>query len=1596
MQPATPAAAALAQPAAPDAVAARAAVAAQFERLAQEAVRRRRRWADEGPMLESYIAALGSTCAIIRAEQARVSRELAELADGLARRADAASGAQVPPLPPSEQQEQQQQQQQQQQQTLAGDDSVELATRLAEVQGRLRRLEADLGAVRPLLAASRPEERDIHETKLVVLQDTKRLLQEESDHLHSELQRRDAAARLSAESARVGSAQLASAADLGRLQEQLAATEARLDRAKQLFYFPESEGFRFRAGGAGVFFAAKDLHISDVSAAVSLSLAPAPPARPGAPRRARLAVSLGGAAGGPGTAGQRAGSAVGAVGAAVTAAEAARAAAAERAESARQAAVRAARQQPGAAASGAGAAAGRGGAGERSGGGGGAGGDWSDDLPSGIGPGRKGRRVARFLDGLSDRKEQLKGRITAAAAAAAAASSHGGAGETQPRSGLNRIASALAERARSHTLPASAADGGKGTPQPAAQPAAADDAGDASPGAASSGRGAAASPGQASMPAAQAGAGGTAPGGGSPGLRASHGLGEAIERLSLDGPAAAELKQNRGQCSQPARLSSGVEQARGRFRNLRSRLLDAKLSDSHTLSEAKSRLAGGAASFKRHLNAAVDRLHVEGGGGQVYGGSSSASHSGAAGWQEVAPQAGQLQQGQQQQRGQQQQEGAGRAQQEAGQQPAEQQQGGEQGAEHQWEQSHPGADEAGELEQQQEQQRAQQHEQQQQEAGSQSQEGRGPRGSSGDAQVELVDSEDPGAGHWAADLDDCATDSASAADDGAGAPPLAFAGAGSAVAPALGDFASRDGSAPGDGVRRRGVHVTLLAEAVEVIGEKGTKVPNISIREIALEVEAAFSAVLEYDPQLGWQAPERLTFEVLSLERRVAGSNVPLPRALIKTILNLALPPLFTRLLLAALPHELGQYVAGSGEGAALEGELRIAGPSLAAMSADLALSAGDVPPGKADPKTFAQELRASQRARGMLGLHEAEAWAALAPLLTQGPACLWPDARQGPMTAAELCRFYSTCSPSPAWPDLLAALQPAAAAAAAAGSAPAADLPALLTGPVAALARKPVRVSLAVGRVEAGVEVGPALAALRDYFERLAREFAKNAKGEDAALLLQRPLAAQLQVLDLWHDGLQAALRRFSARFVSAAAALSAAADARQFRLGLDGAHYEGPARLQLPLDVLMSPDHAFMLFKLALPDPRLAARNFAARLRYVFDRLSLAAFGVAATAAAAAAEAGAEGSGAEEDVRVSDLLARDDLPPELAAGLQRWSSLGRAASGASASGANSPRALRRTAAAAASWSAAGAGAGGAAGAGLPPPGSPLRRSVSASAAAASPPAAGGAPPLLSSPTIGHLALRRLAVALRLDERRVAELLTDAVGDGCAAGGGAIPGIAASLLGCFGDLLRAELTPTWPSDAEAAAAAAAAAQDGAGDAAAAPAAAPPPRAAVALATNDVCRARLDVDALAFESAIPPRAAARLLQALTVAVAERFWGAGRPRVEWLGALFKHIEEYLGRESLDVSVSLAARAEAVRGGTGNGAAAEAPRSSADGLRLHVSGPVPAGGGGARRTGSLVGGGRSEDGEGGAPAPAAVHVTNDFDLLTVLDTVQLFMS
>jgi uncharacterized membrane protein YgcG len=157
---------------------------------------------------------------------------------------------------------------------------------------------------------------------------------------------------------------------------------------------------------------------------------------------------------------------------------------------------------------------------------------------------------------------------------------------------------------------------------------------------------------------------------------------------------------------------------------------------------------------------------------------------------------------------------------------------------------------------------------------------------------------------------------------------------------------------------------------------------------------------------------------------------------------------------------------------------------------------------------------------------------------------------------------------------------------------------------------------------------------------------------------------------------------------------------------------------------------------------------------------------------------------------------------------------------------------------------------------------------------------------------------------------------------------------------------------PRLPSDAAAAAAAAAAAG-----------APPPPRGCVSVATNDVARAFFELESAAFESALSPRVAVRLLHALAAGLAAKFLEASGRRLSWLEALFEHLEEYLGRDALDAALALEARAEGAGGGR---------------LRLHLSG---------------LGGGPGGGSGGGGGGSAAVSLVNDVDLLTVLDTVQL---
>ncbi|GLC71375.1 hypothetical protein PLESTF_001108700 [Pleodorina starrii] len=904
---------------------------------------------------------------------------------------------------------------------------------------------------------------------------------------------------------------------------------------------------------------------------------------------------------------------------------------------------------------------------------------------------------------------------------------------------------------------------------------------------------------------------------------------------------------------------------------------------------------------------------------------------------------------------------------------------------------------------------------------------------------------------------------------------------------------------------RKGVYVQLLGERVELLGERGTKVPDTSIRELMLEVEVAVTAVFEYHAAgrggggggarpagaIGgggggggaWLAPEPVSFNILQLEHRMRGNTLPLPKTLLKGLLNAYMPGLLTGLLSGLLPAELGAYTAASGETQALSGEFKVAGPSLSTTVTSIA------PPPKppSDPARRAQWAAvqaAAGRARAMLGLSEGQAAAVSELFGGCGRPSLMPESAAYTPSISGLCRFYVSYSASGLWTPLMGVLNRALQSAFEYHCVPPPErfpLSSFLEGSVARLVRKPLRIAFTIERLSLALECDAALATVRDFFERLAREFeAKGAhraggggggagggsgSGGDSSGPPREPLEVQLDLLDLWHASLAKLLRTFKQRFRCGGATLLASADRRVFQFGAESVSYDGPLKLKLPLDLAMDPDGSFLL-DVKLPDREEATKSITSLLTEVMYSLSTthnnntptkdgagganggggngsaaaagggggaaAAAGNAATPTRVANAAGASsnhnggvpaaasgGGGSSSDLSSAFATVQQQQQQQAAQQQQ----VRQQASGALVeppSQASTAQAVRARAAAvqgmlgagrggSGGGAAAAAGGAGSSGGGGQPQPQPQPQQQRASSPVATVPSgsalfdighewaaalaegmpegsavAAGTAPLLSNPVVGQLCVKKLALNLRLDEERVAQLLSaQPAGVGAAAlaaaaavaaggGGGAAaaatgPGaagdIAGRLLGCYGDLFTASLDLGWRPNSD---------SDGS--------AAQRPCCMLTVASNDITRLRAEVEGLWFQSTVSPRLAVRVLQAVVIALVLKFHSADSYSIRFWNRAFNQLHEYLSRGSLDLAVCLSLRATMDR--------------PTDRLRLELSGQdlnappqqTAAGGGGG-------GGGGGGQGLLGRVCP--VYLLNDVNLMTVFDSVKLLM-
>ena len=443
---------------------------------------------------------------------------------------------------------------------------------------------------------------------------------------------------------------------------------------------------------------------------------------------------------------------------------------------------------------------------------------------------------------------------------------------------------------------------------------------------------------------------------------------------------------------------------------------------------------------------------------------------------------------------------------------------------------------------------------------------------------------------------------------------------------------STDGGGRGGGSGPRPLRVVVRLCDVALVGEKGSRCPSLSVAELSLELEIHGQLAVKYERGTGgcWSPAGKCTIDVSRIVRTVRGASVPVPPALLKLIVSAVLPPVFQRLLLGALPAEIGEYLLDAGVGAALAGDLVALGPALPSLDAPLAGEGDAAPDSGAGGEAAHRAARrdgAAAEARAVVGLSREQARvldslfchprlsligavgpssssssvAAAAPAAAAragaseggeaaAASTTLPQQQQQqqqqrlrpnpPLTLGSLVRLRHRYARHPKLWEATCAIWDASGSALAAargiGEKPP-PLESITAAAASALALKPLRASLALSHADAGCNVDAAIRCLRAYFERQARELAVVAGGggssptatEAASGQLPPPpgLAAALGALEAWHAYVVSRLAGFKASFRGASARVVAQADARGLSLGAERAKYVGPLRLRLPV---------------------------------------------------------------------------------------------------------------------------------------------------------------------------------------------------------------------------------------------------------------------------------------------------------------------------------------------------------------------------------------------------------------------------------------------
>lgn len=640
----------------------------------------------------------------------------------------------------------------------------------------------------------------------------------------------------------------------------------------------------------------------------------------------------------------------------------------------------------------------------------------------------------------------------------------------------------------------------------------------------------------------------------------------------------------------------------------------------------------------------------------------------------------------------------------------------------------------------------------------------------------------------------------------------------------------------------RGVFCSGRLSGFELIGERGSKCPNLTIGRADVRATVFVRFVFEYTQSEGWrpgtQPGDKPMFHVENLSYKISGNNVPMPPTLIKHILRVAIPGLIQRRILGIMPKELGDYLTTIHRGFSLTADVGVVGPAIDVLDADLGFEIRGPTKSAREARHQASQYAASKEARRLLGLSLPQAQT-LAELFS-GSASLFELPRKASISS--LISFVANYEKHPKiFVQLCRVIDSAYHVLAEAQShADVSDFSfsEFLAGPVACMRRKPAKTRVLVRKMDIGVDIDAIVTAVHDFTQRTIEEsIIKGPLTDPSATLesMKLTIAEDLELLHAWHAFALRELHHFKSKFRGAAGTLLAAADINGFSAGVENCHYEGPLRVRIPISVRVDPDGA-VSFDLPLPTPQGSLGIFMDNFKSLLVPAHLRPPAAAVNWIRLTGDAEMD-SRMEERLR-SAIQQIEDTLKELGDKIQE---------------------------------------------------NELYRDDKDPSKVLSQPRTS------LGERLGRLIVNRLKLRVRLDERRIGEILSGI--DGASMGGDtAFTVTAGRIIGHLGDVMAlgfvpAGSHPTVPGET------------------ASGLASSPDRYLMHMESSDISRLRAEIQSLGFQSAINPGGAVRLVHAFVRAASLGFLGRSAAEMEFFRDRMKGWYNLMTKEALNVSACI---------------------------------------------------------------------------------------